>query len=657
MCVGAYLYMAIKLFEQDKTELVYDYNKNLVTTISSDFQSLLSRVSDRLDLITHLKSDSETKEFLARNEDIIYLGKSLDFQSLDSHIYFDRDFMESYGLEEKQLLAHLDRMLSQQSLRTPSGVWALGDSGQIPALGFHKTIFNLKNPKHPHQYSMVALVRIESLHKVIDDNSYSQVSVYTQDGERLIGATEKSLYELIKSNESSMAISTTVLKLKYLSEDILGAYKRMDNGLFVISSVGSKKAFSAVNILVYRSVLFSSIVLTLAFIIAVIFSKSLTKPIEILVQGMSRVSQGFLDTKIEVTTRDEIHLLGDSFNKMISDLKASRQALESANKNLEKKVRERTEQLDKQNQAVKMAQEALLNTTRLAAVGETAGRAAHEVLNPLTNIMNRTQIINNKNTLDIIVDHLQSLAKGWGEDYEKGGFEGLISGLKQKSKIYEDKNLLEEDIQNLNNVSKTLSDFQSQLKNDILFLMSESSRINKIVQSMRSMSKPKGEARPYDPNYLIKESIYIMADYASKYGVEIQYKPKEAMGTVKVDYDEFIQSLTNLIRNSIQAIEEKSKLHGEFNGIIKINLFVCDKHIEIQVEDNGIGIDASFKDKVFRTQFTTKANKDGTGLGLNISRRFIRSFDGDIQLHSTEKGQGTTMIITLPKSNAEAKSA
>ena len=85
-----------------------------------------------------------------------------------------------------------------------------------------------------------------------------------------------------------------------------------------------------------------------------------------------------------------------SFNHMIVDLKESREQLEQINLELEDKVKESTHQLEKQNQAVKEAQEALLRTTRLAAVGEIAGRAAHEVLNPLTSILSRVQRVKDK---------------------------------------------------------------------------------------------------------------------------------------------------------------------------------------------------------------------------------------------------------------------
>jgi signal transduction histidine kinase len=125
---------------------------------------------------------------------------------------------------------------------------------------------------------------------------------------------------------------------------------------------------------------------------------------------------------------------------------------------------------------------------------------------------------------------------------------------------------------------------------------------------------------------------------------------------VKVDYDEFVQSLTNLIRNSIQAISSRSKnTSSQFSGRIRLKIEKADSKVQLLVEDNGSGIESAHLEKLFSTHFTTKSNRDGTGLGLSISRRFIRSFNGDLFLKETFKDKGTTMVIELPLSLNEVR--
>ncbi len=165
---------------------------------------------------------------------------------------------------------------------------------------------------------------------------------------------------------------------------------------------------------------------------------------------------------------------------------------------------------------------------------------------------------------------------------------------------------------------------------------------------MRSMSKNSNELKEFDPADLVAECIDIMADFASKYKVSINYEKASSLGVVRVDYDEFIQSLTNILRNSIQSISESIANGNKSFGEIKVSLVYSEQWVEVFVSDNGVGIEKENLNKIFKNQFTTKSQSDGTGLGLNISRRFIRAFDGDIYLMHSEKDVGATMVIKLP---------
>ncbi|MCB9027333.1 MAG: HAMP domain-containing protein [Bdellovibrionaceae bacterium] len=656
LCVSAYLFMAIKVFKQDKTELVYDYNKNIVTTLNSDFSSLISRVRDRIELYPYFSDKNELQNFIRENSEIVYLAKSEKFEQVDSVLYFDKNFIKNYRLEGADELLSLvsKNTLFKEHLRQGESLWTLGKENKLPLIGYSKMIIEYNQKKQPiNQYSLVALIKVEKLYNLIAQNSYSSITVLSPSGDALIGNLDEDIHKEIIKNVVQKAVNTSVIKFKHEGMDYLGAYSKLDNGSLIISNVNSDRAFKAVDLLVYRSVLFASIVVTLAFIVTIFFSKSLTKPIEILMKGMLKVSKGQLDTKINVETKDEIRALAQSFNKMIQELKKSRNDLEEANKNLEFKVIERTEQLEKQNQAVKRAQEAMLKTSRLAAVGEIAGRAAHEVLNPLTNIINRTQILKNKNQFNDQVQTLQEIRQAWEEEYKSKNFNGLIESWKQPSQIYEGKTLWEEDLLNLKKIEESIVSNENLFKEDIRFLIKESARINKIVQSMRSMSKIKNEVRSHNINELIVESINIMADLASRHNVKISFNENSSQVRVRVDLDEFIQSLTNLIRNSIQAITEKAVNNKSLQGIIKISLIPNENNIEIHITDNGMGISPEDKEKLFKTQFTTKTNGEGTGLGLTISRRFLRSFNGDILLMHTELGIGTTMVVQLPMENSE----
>src|SRR5690606_9379878 len=115
----------------------------------------------------------------------------------------------------------------------------------------------------------------------------------------------------------------------------LGAVSTSFRGhIYVLATTSQKTAFLALRKLLIRSVVYATAVATLAFIVAVIFSRSLTGPIQRLVAGMAKVSKGDLTTQVNPETQDEIAIMAQSFNRMISDLKESRRQLEEINRDL-----------------------------------------------------------------------------------------------------------------------------------------------------------------------------------------------------------------------------------------------------------------------------------------------------------------------------------
>ncbi|NJL26140.1 MAG: methyl-accepting chemotaxis protein, partial [Calothrix sp. SM1_5_4] len=170
-----------------------------------------------------------------------------------------------------------------------------------------------------------------------------------------------------------MKAKVVVLNRTIGQDRVLAAMaKGFNDQIFVIAKANESQVFQVVKDLSTRTLLFGLIVLTLVILAAFLLSHSLTHNIAVLAERMESVSEGDLSTQIRLKGRDETLTLANTFNQMIHDLKESRDALESMNRELDQKVKERTEQLEAQNQKVKEVQEALLRTTRLASVGEIA---------------------------------------------------------------------------------------------------------------------------------------------------------------------------------------------------------------------------------------------------------------------------------------------
>jgi len=335
-------------------------------------------------------------------------------------------------------------------------------------------------------------------------------------------------------------------------------------------------------------------------------------------------------------------------------LKKSRDELEIMNKELDEKVKDRTQELEIQNLKVVEAQEALLRTARLASMGEVAGRTAHEVLNPLTSLLTRAGLtqkrveVNYQQPLEL----LDEIGEAWNKDYEKGGFDTLIESWKSPSEIKPGENLFVEDVENLIAIRNNLKEQASEIAKDMKFIREEGDRIGKIIHGMRRLGNMKSEIRTFSIHELLTDCSYIMADLFDQQRIKIQKDFSANEDSVRIDRDEFVQSVTNLMRNSLQALVEARDESEKPDGYLKLSTYSKDEKIFIRIEDNGSGISQSNQEKLFKVNFTTKTSDEGTGLGLGISRRFIRAYDGDIQYVGTSE-KTTVFEIELPLSNQE----
>lgn len=669
-CVGAYLFLATTVFKNDKTELVFDYNRSLVTNIASEMESFFQGVSDKMKLIAFFSRRPEEekrqllRDLMLNNPDIVFVAESPRFEKLQQTHFTSQDYLETYALPETffedQLLQ--ERPIPfEQILKQGQAIWNATTPSGAPLVGFGRSIVEETDSGKPlRQYAMIAFIRSDKLLRSLQQGNLNEVFIANHQGEILAHRDEKIL--LHPESEKAFVQSilkhrsrTSVLQMEKAGQNILGAFsKAFNDQVLVVSQVSEEKAFAVVNRLLYRSVVFALMVLTLAFIAAILFSRSLTKPLDVLMTGMKKVSTGDLETQIEISSKDEIQVLAGSFNKMIRDLRHSRKELEEINQGLELKVKERTQQLEKQNQAVKNAQEALLRTTRLAAVGEIAGRAAHEVLNPLTSILSRLELMKNKLTrADAENENLiEDIVVAWRRDVKEGGLEKLLSAWKAPSQIHPGKTLFDEDIENIEGFHKLSNQKTRQFITDTDFLLKEGLRINRIVQSMRGLSLIKSEKEQQELYPLLEEAVQIMADWVGQYDIELKlegFDPnKDQSVLVEVDKDEFLQALTNLLRNATQAVQEKKRLSPAMKGEISVRCEVKDSQVLVFIRDNGIGISQQNQTKLFEGQFTTKSKAEGTGLGLNISRRFIRAVGGDIRLFDSNEKQGTCFVLSLP---------
>lgn len=260
------------------------------------------------------------------------------------------------------------------------------------------------------------------------------------------------------------------------------------------------------------------------------------------------------------------------------------------------------------------AHEQLLQSEKMASVGQLAAGIAHEINNPIGFINS------NIGSLQKYVGNLFDVISGYDDTIEKQGSNDIVSKMHQ-IKEQADLDFLKEDIQAL------VSESMDGLK-----------RVKDIVQSLKDFSHV-GETEWQEADIhqgidstlnIVKNEIKYKANVIKEYG---------QVPLVKCVISQINQVIMNLLVNASHAIKEK--------GVIKITTG-CEKDMAwIKILDTGSGIPAENLSRIFEPFFTTKPVGSGTGLGLSLSYGIIKNHGGRIDVHSV-LGKGTCFTVWLP---------
>ncbi len=188
-------------------------------------------------------------------------------------------------------------------------------------------------------------------------------------------------------------------------------------------------------------------------------------------------------------------------------------------------------------------------------------------------------------------------------------------------------------------IAKLDEEQSRDMKNLLVIVKEEIDRLNSIVQDFLFAVRPMSMSfEREDINAIIEELAEFLKYELMEKEINLVLELEKDIPLVIVDQKYLKQVLLNIMKNSIEAIQE--------NGEIRINTQVnSDADVVVQVFDNGGGISESNIGKIFEPYFTTR--KFGTGLGLVIVYKIIKEFGGDIKVKS-EEGRGTVFTITLP---------
>ena len=298
---------------------------------------------------------------------------------------------------------------------------------------------------------------------------------------------------------------------------------------------------------------------------------------------------------------------------------------------LENKVKERTQALIETNQNLSVtienlqsAQHHLIETEKMASLGQLTAGVAHEINNPINFVSaNVSPLRLDFNELYTLLKHFEEAATNPDNP------ELLKTALKFKEEIDPDF-------------------IKTEIKGLIDGIEDGANRTKEIVQSLRTFSRmDQLILTPASINSSILNTLVLLRSSIPYY---IEVKPLlNKLDLLNCYPGKIDQMLINLVDNSIHAIKAKEVHINESILIVSEN---HPDHVSIEITDTGIGMTAEIKQRVFEPFYTTKEIGEGTGLGLSIVFGIIENHQGTIDIQSTY-GVGTTIIIKLPKNIKE----
>jgi GAF domain-containing protein len=290
-----------------------------------------------------------------------------------------------------------------------------------------------------------------------------------------------------------------------------------------------------------------------------------------------------------------------------------------SNVNLFEQVQQRTRELSKSLEDLRAAQDRLVQTEKLASLGQLTAGIAHEIKNPL-NFVNNFSALSSE-----LVDELLDVLK----PAELGG-----------------------------NVKQEVDELTHMLKGNLEKVVQHGKRADSIVKNMLLHSRAgSGEHRPTEINSIVEESLNLAYHGAraetAGFNITLKRDLDPDAGLVDVYPQEMTRVLLNLISNGFYAAAKRKAAAGNgFEPILSASTRNLGDTVEIRVRDNGTGIPLEVKEKMFNPFFTTKPAGEGTGLGLSMSHDIVvKQHQGTIEVE-TEPGAFTEFIITLPRAAA-----
>jgi len=364
----------------------------------------------------------------------------------------------------------------------------------------------------------------------------------------------------------------------YMDNEVLGSWKWIPTlRCYLIAEQDTKEAFYEIDLLVKKA--FFIFMISIGFILGISYwvIGRVTDPIKLLSETVASFADGHFGKTVSTSREDEIGKLIAGFNVMAEKLK-------KAYTELEGRVEASNKELEIAYQMLKQRQEQLIQSEKMAALGQLSAGIAHEIRNPLTS------------------------------------FKIFIQSLEKEI------------------------DLDENQEEDFRIIMKEIDRINENITRFLNFARPEEPLfQTINVSTLVKDTVNLLAAKLKNSGIRLDIFLPEEHPSVEGDHKQLGQVFLNLLLNAAEAMPQGGTL--TISSAIKVNPDSRQEFLQLMIKDTGHGIPEKDRPYLFDPFFTTKVG--GTGLGLSIVYSIIQKHNGRIEVES-ELGRGSSFILSFP---------
>ena len=358
--------------------------------------------------------------------------------------------------------------------------------------------------------------------------------------------------------------------------------------------------------------------LALALVFTALTVSSITGPLRRLERSMASITRGELDAPLPSASPNEIGAMTRTLG-MLRDSLIARDRLERDRQRAEAEIRAAHASAETALHELKAAQANLIQAEKMASLGQLTAGIAHEIKNPLN-------FVNNFARLSIgLLDELKEAAApalAALDEHRRGEVDEVMDTL----------------VGNLERIAE------------------HGKRADNIVKSMLAHSRSGGgDMQSVDLNGLVEESLNLAYHGAraqdKDFNVTLDRDYGQAIAPLELVPQDMTRVFLNLFGNAFYATSKRQRetVGGGFKPRLSVTTRDLDQAVEVRVRDNGVGISAEVRDKLFQPFFTTKPPGEGTGLGLSISYEIVTKQHGGTIKVASDVGAFTEFTVSLPR--------